>query len=386
MPLRRALFLVVSLLVSLLSVAAHNAYSQSLPKSTEEMLKKLKLESAILSDIDKELQAPKGWIDGAKKEGKLRLFSTIDPPQAEVLFRPFKERYPFIAMEYSRASHEDRAIRTLVAFKNKRIVTDILTGLGGSFFMYKEEGALEDMRNIPNLKNNPEGTFDPEGLWVGMHLRYWCMAYNTKLVKKEALPKRWEDLLTNPLWRNGNLAMGNRPQLWALVVWKVKGEKWAKDFLTKLFTEVKPQLRREGMNAMLELTAAGEFYANVPAAEYRVYQKTLDGAPVSYTCPEPVPAAVSEMGILKGAPNINAARLFINWFLSKEGQIAQYLSDFAPPVHKDLRRKEFLPFADQILGKQAGFRDPAIELEVHPKLLEFWDDLWLRAGGRRRGR
>lgn len=376
----------VPFLVLFLSILGHPAFSASLPKSTEEMLKKLKLDPAILSDIDKELQVPKGWIDGAKKEGKLRLFSTIDPPQAEVLFRPFKERYPFIAMEYSRASHEDRAIRTLVAFKNKRFVTDILTGLGGSFFMYKEEGALEDMRNIPNLKNNPEGTFDPEGLWVGMHLRYWCMAYNTKLVKKEALPKRWEDLLTNPLWRNGNLALGNRPQLWALVVWKVKGEKWAKDFLTKLFTEVKPQLRREGMNAMLELTAAGEFYANVPAAEYRVYQKTLDGAPVSYTCPEPVPAAVSEMGILKGAPNINAARLFINWFLSKEGQIAQYLSDFAPPVHKDLRRKEFLPFADQILGKQAGFRDPAIELEVQPKLLEFWDDLWLRSGGRRRGR
>ncbi len=384
--LKRLGSVAVPFLVLFLSILGHPAFSASLPKSTEEMLKKLKLDPAILSDIDKELQVPKGWIDGAKKEGKLRLFSTIDPPQAEVLFRPFKERYPFIAMEYSRASHEDRAIRTLVAFKNKRFVTDILTGLGGSFFMYKEEGALEDMRNIPNLKNNPEGTFDPEGLWVGMHLRYWCMAYNTKLVKKEALPKRWEDLLTNPLWRNGNLALGNRPQLWALVVWKVKGEKWAKDFLTKLFTEVKPQLRREGMNAMLELTAAGEFYANVPAAEYRVYQKTLDGAPVSYTCPEPVPAAVSEMGILKGAPNINAARLFINWFLSKEGQIAQYLSDFAPPVHKDLRRKEFLPFADQILGKQAGFRDPAIELEVQPKLLEFWDDLWLRSGGRRRGR
>ncbi|MGH7831428.1 MAG: ABC transporter substrate-binding protein, partial [Candidatus Binatia bacterium] len=330
------------------------------------------------------LQVPQAWINGAKKEGKLRVFSTFDPPQAEVLFRPFKERYPFIATEYSRASHEDRAVRTLVAFKNKRVVTDILTGLGGSFFMYKEENALEDLRNIPNLKNNPDGTFDPEGLWVGMHLRHWCMAYNTKMVKPEDLPKRWEDLITNPIWRNGNLALGNRPQLWGLVLWKVKGEAWTKDFLTKLFAEVKPQLRREGMNAMLELTTAGEFYGNVPAAEYRVYQKTLDGAPIGYTCPAPVPAAVSEMGIIKGAPNINAARLFVNWFLSKEGQIAQYVSDFAPPVHKALRRKEFLPFADQILDRETGFRDPAIEVEIQPKLLEFWDSLWLKGGGKRR--
>ena len=356
----------------------------ALPGSTQEMLKKLKLDAAILSDIDKELTTPQAWTNGAKKEKKLRVFSTLDPPQAKVLFRPFEERFPFIEIEYSRASHEDRAVRTLVAFKNKRIVTDILTGLGGSFFMYKEEGALEDIRNLPNIKNLPPGTYDPEGLWVGMHMRHWCMAYNTKMIKREDLPKRWEDLLTNPIWRNGNLALGNRPQLWSLVLWKVKGEAWTKDFLTKLFTEVKPQLRREGMNAMLELTAAGEFYGNVPAAEYRVYQKTLDGAPVGYTCPVPVPTAVSEMGILKGATNLNAARLFVNWFLSKEGQIAQYVSDFAPPVHKGLQRKEFVPFAEEIVGKEAGFRDPGIELEIQPKLLEFWDGLWLKGGGRRR--
>ncbi|HTN73549.1 MAG TPA: extracellular solute-binding protein [Methylomirabilota bacterium] len=362
------------------------AFAAPLPKSTEEMLRKLKLDASILSNIDKELEVPKAWLDGARKEGNLRIYHTVDPPQAEVMFRPFKERFPFISIEYSRASHEDRAIRTLVAFKNKRIVTDILTGLGGSFFLYKEAGALEDLRTIPNLKNNPEGTRDHDGLWVGMHLRYWCMAYNTRALKKEDMPKKWDDLLTNPKFRGGNLAIGNRPQLWALGLWKANGDKWAKEFLTKLFTEVKPQLRREGMNANLELLAAGEFNATVPAAEYRTYQKTLDGAPVSYHCPEPVPAAVSEMGILKGAPNLNAARLFVNWFLSMEGQIAQYVSDYAPPVHKNLQRKELVPFADQIVGKKEVFRDPVVELEIQPKLLAVWDDLWLRSGGKARGR
>jgi len=362
------------------------AFAAPLPKSTEEMLKKLKLDASVLSNIDKELEVPKAWLDGARKEGKLRIYHTVDPPQAEVMFRPFRERFPFISIEYSRASHEDRAIRTLVAFKNKRIVTDILTGLGGSFFLYKEAGALEDLRAIPNLKNNPEGTRDHDGLWVGMHLRYWCMAYNTRALKRDDLPKKWDDLLTNPKFRGGNLALGNRPQLWALGLWKANGEKWAKEFLTKLFTEVKPQLRREGMNANLELLAAGEFNLTIPAAEYRTYQKTLDGAPISYHCPEPVPAAVSEMGILKGAPNINAARVFVNWFLSMEGQIAQYVSDYAPPVHKNLQRKELIPFAEQIVGKKDTFRDPVVELEIQPKLLAVWDDLWLRSGGKARGR
>jgi iron(III) transport system substrate-binding protein len=380
-------FLLVSLLVWHFCGLSDKALAAGapLPKSTEEMLKKLKLETSTLANIDKELEVPKAWLDGARKEGKLRIFSTFDPGQLDTLARPFKERYPFINIEYSRASHEDRAVRTLVAYKNKKIVTDIITGLGGSYFMYKEIGALDDMRMIPNLKNNPSETVDPEGLWVGMHMRYWCMAYNTRNLKKEDMPKRWDDLLTNPKFRNGNLAIGNRPQLWSLSLWKANGEKWAKEFLTKLFNDVKPQLRREGMNAMLELLAAGEFYATLPSAEYRTFQKQLDGAPVSYHCPEPVPIAVSEMGILKGALNVNSARLFVNWFLSKEGQIAQYVADYAPPVHKELRRREFVPFADEILPKKGAFRDPVIEVEIQPKLLAFWDELWMRSGGRRRG-
>jgi iron(III) transport system substrate-binding protein len=382
--LQSAVFVFLAFL--LIPAAVFSAAAPALPKATLEDLKKLKLEPSILSDIDRELKVPQAWLDGSKKEGKLRIFSTFDPPQAEHIFRPFKERHPYIAIEYNRASHEDRAIRTLVAYKNNKSVTDILTGLGGSFFMYREINAMEDLRNIPNLKNNPKGTVDPEGFWVGMHMRYWCMAYNTKQVSKADVPKKWEDLLSNPKWRNGNLALGNRPQLWALQLWDAKGEQWIKDYLTKLFNEVKPQLRREGMNAMLELLAAGEFFASVPSAEYRTYQKVLDGAPVSYTCPEPVPGAVSEMAILKGSPNINSARLFINWFLSKEGQIAQYVADYAPPVHKDLQRKEFVPFADQIIGKPLAFRDPESELKIQPKLLEFWDELWLRGGGRRRGK
>ena len=380
----RGFLLVPVLFLGLHAGGPHDALSAPLPKSTHEVLKKLKLDPALLAGTDKELQVPPEWIEGAKKEGALRVLGLWDPPQAEAIFVPFKERYPFIAIEYSRASREDRVIRTLVAWKNKRVLTDVLAGFGGGFFMYKEAGAMEDLRNIPNVRNIPAGTFDPEGLWVGMHMRHWCLAYNTNLVKEKDLPKKWEDLLTNPTWRNGNLALGNRPQLWVLALWKVKGEKWTKDFLTRLFTEVKPQIRKEGMNALVELTGAGEFHASVPAGEYRVYQKTLEGAPLSYTCPEPVPVAVSEMGILKGSPNINAARLFVNWFLSTEGQIIQYAEDFAPPVHKNLRRKEFLPFAEQILGKQSAFRDPEIEVTLQPILLEFWNTLWLKGGGKAR--
>src|SRR6266571_1001320 len=65
-----------------------------LPKSSEKMTKKLKLESAILTNIDKELEVPKAWLDSARKEGKLRIYSTFDPWQGRSPLGPFKGTFP----------------------------------------------------------------------------------------------------------------------------------------------------------------------------------------------------------------------------------------------------------------------------------------------------
>jgi ABC-type Fe3+ transport system substrate-binding protein len=84
--------------------------------------------------------------------------------------------------------------------------------------------------------------------------------------------------------------------------------------------------------------------------------------------------------LIKGSPSANAGRIFINWILSKEGQIAQFAASYQPSVHKDLIRREFVPFADEILGKPMSFRDPKLELEVLPKVTDFWNALWMRTG------
>ena len=76
--------------------------SAPLPKATQELLKKLKLNPSVLADIDKELEVPKDWIDQARKEGKVRWRSTpAEPADLKILLGPFKERYPFIEVEFS---------------------------------------------------------------------------------------------------------------------------------------------------------------------------------------------------------------------------------------------------------------------------------------------
>jgi ABC-type Fe3+ transport system substrate-binding protein len=373
-----------SLISVLWSLSLAPAFSAPLPQSTQEMLKTIKLDASILADIDKELTVPLDWVEKAKKEGRVRVQGTPGVAGNEkAFFAPFRERYPFIHLEYSGSGQQDRSVKTLMAYKSGRFLGEVIESVSGALLLYVEAKALEDLRNIPNWGKIPEGIRDRDGLWVGVQQNHWCMSYNTNLVKKDDLPKRWEDLLQNPKWKGGNLALGNRPTQWALQLWQVKGEKWTKNLLTRIFAELKPQLRKEGTNTLPEFVAVGEFHAVIPTMQPHAARIVSRGAPVGYHCPEPVPATLGESVLLKGAPYINAARIFVNWLLSKEGQIARFATYSSTPSHKDLQRKEFLPFAEEILGKEVSTTDPAFEQKVLANLNEFWNDLWMRGASAR---
>lgn len=358
-------------------------FSASLPKVTQQMLKKLKLDSSIMAGVDKELDLPRGWIEKAKKEGTLKVRGNpVMTKDLNVLMAPFRERYPFIKINYFGANRQSRTIKTLLAYRSGRVLADMVINVGSFVEEFKKANGVEDLRDLPGLSNVSEAFKDSDGGWVGLYKLYWCVTYNTKLVDKRDLPGKWEDFLTNPIWRNGNLGLGNRPNLWVANLWLANGEGWTKDFLTRLFTEVNPQLRKEGMNALPQLAAAGEFHAVIPSSYKRAYEMVSGGAPVGFICPEPVPAAPGGSTILlRGAPNPYSAKIYLNWLLSKEGQIAQYLATTSTPIHGDLLRAEFVPFADQILGKKESFSNPTLVRDFMPRLFDYWNGLWLKGGG-----
>jgi ABC-type Fe3+ transport system substrate-binding protein len=99
-------------------------------------------------------------------------------------------------------------------------------------------------------------------------------------------------------------------------------------------------------------------------------------APVAWHCPEPVPAATTGIVVLKGNPHIYSSKLFVNWLVSKEGQIAMYAVDKIPPAHKDLQNPDFIPFADQVVGKTIAFQDLKLVDDVLPEVMDFWNPLW----------
>ncbi len=360
-----------------------SADAAELPKATQKAMADLKLESSLLDGLDAELDVPTAWLDGAKREKELIVSGTWEPKEFQEMTAPFKERYPFVNLRYERTGTSGRGMQVLVALGEGRVIADVVTAIGDAIFYFIEMKALADLRDLPGFNNLTKEQVAADGTWIPHKLSFRCLAYNTDKVKREDLPQMWGDLIVDPRWGDGNLALTNNPATWLLGLWVRNGEKWGEDFTRNLFEKVKPQRRKEGLTALTGLTVAGEFHASLPSPEWVAQQYVQKGAPLGYHCPSPVPVAVSQIAMLEKSPHKNAARLYVNWMVSREAQIVQYATSSAVPVHKALQLPRFVPFADTIVGKPAIVRDDAMLVsDTNKKMNEMWDSYWTGKGAK----
>jgi iron(III) transport system substrate-binding protein len=358
-------------------VAARACAASPIPKATQKAVDGLKLDASVLDGLDAELAAPQAMIDGAKAEKDVVIAGTWTPREFQDMVAPFKERYPFVNLRYQRAGASERGSRVLVALDGGRALADVMTSIGDAIVEFNAAKALADLRGLPGFANIDPLYSAADGTWTSHKVSYRCMAYNTDKVKKDELPATWDDLIRDPRWRGGELALTNNPNTWMLGLWGTFGDAWGEKFTRDLFETVQPQRRKEGLTALTALAVAGEFTASLPSPEWVAQRYASKGAPLSYHCPSPVPTDGSQIAVLEKAPHPNAARLFVNWMISREGQISQYAATLAVPVHKALRSAAFTPFADTIVGKPTSPRgDALLTSETNAKMGRLWDRYW----------
>ncbi len=381
--IKRLQVYVVALASTLIIV--EGTVAADLPKATKKVLAKLKLDASILKGLDKELKTPKAWLDGAAKEKEVIILGTWRNRQFAKMTPAFKERYPSVKLNYHRASTSARGMKVVIALREGRVIADVLTSIADAYLQFKKLNAFADLRSLPVFNTQDSKHVGADGTWLSFKLSYRCIGYNTSKVKTSDLPATWDDLLKNPIWRDGNLALSNHPNAWLLALWSTKGDQWGQKFTNQLFDNVRPQQRKEGMSANTALTVAGEFYANIPAPEWRVKRYADKGAPIGYHCPTPVPITLSQIVMLEKGKNKNGARLFINWLLSREGQIAQYAATSSVPIHKALQLPRFVPFSKTIVGKKQIIRnDEKLGNKTHIDMLKLWKTKWTSPVGKGR--
>jgi iron(III) transport system substrate-binding protein len=142
------------------------------------------------------------------------------------------------------------------------------------------------------------------------------VSYNTRLISPGDLPKDYNDLLS-PKWK-GRLALDSSDFEWYANLRKIWGAEKAQKFLDGL---KKQDVRLvQGRALLTGLLSSGEMAILVNNFLQNVIEAKRKGSPVEFLALDPVVSAAGLVGINRLAPHPNAAKLFVDFVLSREGQ------------------------------------------------------------------
>jgi iron(III) transport system substrate-binding protein len=255
-------------------------------------------------------------IAAAKAEGKLVLYTANFAEVEQEVIKEFNKRFPKIKVSMVRAPGGQLITR---------IKTEAAAGkLGADVVNHSDRGLMLELADLfqdyapPNAADyRPDALVSPK-LWPGVTLG-WAIAYNTQLVKNP--PKSWADL-TKPEYKNKTIGQVVGPSggtTWTRIMFEkqVLGDDyWAKQAALgiALYPSGAP---------LSDAVVRGEV-SIAPLLYNIIYTKIVEGAPAeAIFAPEGVPIIPYADGVTKTAKSPNAAKLFMNWRLSKEGQAFQ---------------------------------------------------------------
>jgi len=270
-------------------------------------------EKALAAESEEERTAR--LAEGAKKEGRLLWYAALTVEEGDRLLRKFQEKYPFINAGIYRAGGQVLLTRIMAEVQSKKPLFDVVHTAVAGIQTLKKKGIFVPY-DSPQRKFLSEGFKDSEGYWSAIYLNLNAMGYNTRLVSPREAPRSYEDLLA-PRWK-GKMGMDTKAFEWFGHMLKIMGEKKGLEFMRRL-SEQNIQFRT-GKTLITQLVAAGEMSIGITLYNQRVEEMKAEGAPIEWIAPEPVIPDINPLSISAQAPHPNAARLLVDFILSREGQ------------------------------------------------------------------
>ena len=255
------------------------------------------------------------WQDEAEREGQVGLYTTANTSDAKAVTDAFKKAYPKIDIQFYRTTDSQLMERILSEARAGQSLWDVVSTTGFYGYQLKKRGMLAPY-DSPERKYYREGFKDPQGFWTSTYTTYAVFGYNTKLVAKSDMPRSHEDLL-KPAWK-GQIGLEARAYEWFTATISGMGREKGLSYMRALAAQ-RPN-RRIGRTLLAQLVAAGEFNGTLTAYTHNFDTLKAGGAPVSWIALSPSYANIHPLGISAKAPHPNAAKLFIDFSLSKKGQ------------------------------------------------------------------
>ncbi len=256
-------------------------------------------------------------LDGALAvEGKLVLYTSQPNTDAQQTIDAFKAKYPKVEVSFVRDGTPRVMAKLRAEFEAGAPQPDLLL-IADAVTM---EGLKKDGKLLAHEKADvsafPAGVHDPAKMWFATKLITTGIVYNAKAPMK---PQSWLDL-TKPEAKN-QLAMPSPLNSGAAMIHTITltgslPGGWG------FYEELKK-------NGALAAGANGDILRQVATGE-KLYGMIVDfmpirekakGAPVEFVFPKEGVSAVSEpVAILKTAKNPEAAKAFVDFLISKDGQ------------------------------------------------------------------
>ena len=291
-------------------------------------------------------------VEAAKKEGKAVIYGTVVPQVMGQIQNGFETKYG-IKTEYWRADATKVIDRVLTEWRSGKPGFDLVIGARGPLALGKEERVYAKYSPAA-AANFPAKFKDKDGQLIAWRITPVGILYNTELVKAGEAPKSLDELL-DPKWQ-GKISMPDpsRHASTAQYLWnlqQVKGEKWME--FARGLAKQKPMLL-ESYSTVPNAIVRGEAHLGISYIQYTAQTK----GPIGFATIEHVFADPSDAALSAKAVNPNAAKLFIEYLCSAEGQkrVAE-TGEFvlSPGVYPAIKG------ADKIVANLYMMEDPSSE-------------------------
>ncbi len=308
-------------------------------------------------------------VEAAKKEGKVVFYTSMDIQVAEGLAKAFEAKYPGIAVQVERSGAERNFQRVGQEYGSNIHAVDAIESSDAVHLLYwKQQGWLAAF--VPeDVAHWPANARDPEGFYASNRATLSVVGYNTKLVKPEETPKSYADLL-DPKW-SGKIVKahpGYSGNVMTATFELSKALGW--DYFKKLGQQHVMQV--QSSTEPPKKLALGERPVMFDGNEYNSLILKAQGAPIAIVYPmEGTPLAAGSAGVMKAAPHPNAAKLFLSYLFSREGQQVLVEKGQLRSFHPDIKEPpDRVPLARiKVLTADPAAQEKAIE-EIKRKYAE----------------
>jgi iron(III) transport system substrate-binding protein len=253
-------------------------------------------------------------IDAAEKKEKLMVYTSMKESMFGKLKDAFVKKYPNVTFDYYSTGAGKLMAKIATERQAGKIAADIIwTSEIPDFYKMKSEGILAKYVS-PEVKNIKSTMIDPDGYFTPARLGTLGLAYNTKKVKQP--PKSWLDVLDKRF--HGGLGIAN-PALsgtaMVSVAMIVGNLGW--NYIEKI--KANDSIMGQGSGQVVDDTASGDLMLCL-GVDYIVIDKMKQGADLGFVYPKEMLVIPSPIAIFKDTQNLDAAKKFIDFVLSKEAQ------------------------------------------------------------------